>query len=246
MIRFEGKSLVLTGGSGGIGQATAKTFAAAGADVIVSDLDEKSLSAFKENIGAPATRILAFAADVTRMEDCEALMAFAGEKFGGLDFLVNCAGIYPDQLAETMTEGQWQKVLTVNLTGTFHACRSSFSYLRPGGAIVNLASVSGHRGSYAHSHYAASKGGVLGFSRSLAIELAPRIRVNAVSPGIIDTPMVSALLSRSEQQLVESTPLKRLGTAQEVANVIAFLCSDLASFVTGETVHVNGGLYIAS
>jgi 3-oxoacyl-[acyl-carrier protein] reductase len=110
--------------------------------------------------------------------------------------------------------------------------------------VVNIASMAGHRGSYQHAHYAAAKGAVLSFTRSLALELAPRVRVNAVSPGLIDTPMVRPLMAARGPQLIEQTPLKRLGTSEEVARVIAFLCSDWASFITGETVHVNGGLYI--
>ncbi len=112
--------------------------------------------------------------------------------------------------------------------------------------MVNIASMAGHRGSYQHAHYAAAKGAVLSFSRSLALELAPRVRVNAVSPGLIDTPLVQPLLKVRGPQLIDQTPLKRLGTSEEVARVIAFLCSDWASFITGETVHINGGLYIVS
>src|SRR5690606_40591374 len=126
----------------------------------------------------------------------------------------------------------------------FYTCRVIAPLLREGGAIVTIASVAGHRGSYQHAHYAAAKGAVLAFSRSLALELAPRIRVNAVSPGLIDTPMVQPLLDVRGEELIAAMPLKRLGRPEEVARAIAFLCSDGASFIHGETLHINGGLYI--
>ncbi len=145
-----------------------------------------------------------------------------------------------------MTDEQWRETIGINLDGVFYTCRAIAPLLRDGGAIVNIASMAGHRGSYQHAHYAAAKGAVLSFSRSLALELAPRIRVNAVSPGLIDTPMVKPLLAARGDELLAATPLKRLGQPEEVARAIAFLCSDWASFITGETLHINGGLYIAS
>ncbi len=145
-----------------------------------------------------------------------------------------------------MDDGHWRNGIGVNLDGVFYTCRAAIPRMAEGGAIVNVASMAGHRGSYSHADYAAAKSGVLGFSRSLAIELAPKVRVNAVSPGLIDTPMVQPLMRAKGDVLLDMTPMKRLGTGEEVGRVVAFLCSDWSGFVTGETIHVNGGLYIAS
>ncbi len=155
------------------------------------------------------------------------------------------AGLYRDQLVDGMTDAQWQQGIGVNLDGVFHCCRAAVPLLGDGAAIVNVASMSGHKGSYLHAPYAAAKGAVLAFTRTLALELAPQVRVNAVSPGLIDTPLVKPLLDRQGPQLIDSTPLKRLGRPDEVAKVVAFLCSDWASFITAETIHINGGLYIS-
>ena len=146
-----------------------------------------------------------------------------------------------------MTDEKWAETIGINLDGVFYTCRAAVPKLRDGGAVVNIASMAGHRGSYQHAHYAAAKGGVLTFSRSLMHELAPRgIRVNCVSPGLIDTPLIQPLLAVQGDTLLKATPLKRLGTTEEVAKAIAFLCSDWASFVNGETLHINGGLYVVS
>jgi 3-oxoacyl-[acyl-carrier protein] reductase len=149
-------------------------------------------------------------------------------------------------MVHSMTDAQWRQTIAVNLDSVFFTCRAAIPVMADGGAIVNIASMAGHRGSYMHTHYAAAKGAVLTFSRSLARELAPRIRVNAVSPGLIDTPLIQPLLKVSGPALIEQTLLKRLGKPEEVARVIAFLCSDWSSFLTAETIHINGGLHIAS
>jgi 3-oxoacyl-[acyl-carrier protein] reductase len=167
------------------------------------------------------------------------------DRFGSLDFLVTGAGIYREQLIEGMTDEQWRETLAVNLDGVFFTCRAAAPLLNEGGAVVNVASMSGHTGSYMHGHYAATKGAVLAFTRTLALELAPKVRVNAVSPGLIDTPMVGRLMDLQGDRLLDMTPLKRLGAPEEVGKVVAFLCSDWASFITAETIHINGGLYVS-
>jgi 3-oxoacyl-[acyl-carrier protein] reductase len=159
---------------------------------------------------------------------------------------VTSAGLYRDQMVHDMTDAQWRQAVGVNLDGVFYSSRAAIPLFIQGSAICNVASMAGHRGSYMHSHYAASKGGVLTFSRTLALELAPKVRVNSVSPGIIDTPLVQPLLAKQGQKLLESTPMKRWGLPIEVAQTVAYLCSDWSSFITGETLHINGGLYIAS
>lgn len=246
MFDFRGKTLLLTGANGGITRATAQQFFALGANLVLTDLNETALTGFAAELDASGRRVTALKGDATNPADAEAAVAEAQRRFGGLDFLVTGAGLYLDQLIETMTDAQWRQSIGVNLDGVFFACRAASKALRAGGAVVNIASMAGHRGSYQHAHYAAAKGAVLSFTRSLAAELAPRVRANAVSPGLIDTPMVKPLMAARGAALLEQTPLKRLGTPEEVAQVVAFLCSDWASFITGETVHINGGLYVAS
>jgi 3-oxoacyl-[acyl-carrier protein] reductase len=155
------------------------------------------------------------------------------------------AGLYPEGGLAAMSESEWRRAIDVNLNGVFLTCRSAARHLRDNSAVVMVSSIAAHRGSAMHAHYAAAKGGVLSLMRSLALELAPRTRVNAVSPGIIESEMTRTLVAARGEQLVAQTPLGRLGRPGEVASVIAFLCSDAASFITGETIHVNGGLYVA-
>lgn len=247
MFDFSGKVLVLSGANGGITRSIARTFYGLGAGVLLTDLDEAGVRAFGEDLDRTESgRVATAKVDVTRSGEVNAAAELCRERFGHADFLVTGAGLYLDQLVETMTDEQWSRTIAVNLDGVFHFCRAFSPLLRDGGAIVNIASVAGHRGSYQHAHYAAAKAAVLGFSRSLMHELAPRhVRVNCVSPGLIDTPLVAPLLRARGPQLLEATPLRRLGQPEEVARVVAFLCSDWASFITGETVHVNGGLYVA-
>lgn len=246
MFTFDGKILLLTGANGGITRAIARTFFDLGASMVLTDLDGPGVQRFAREVDPGGKRIVTMKVDVTKSEECDASLRLCKEKFGKLDFLVNGAGLYLDQLVATMTDAQWRQTIGVNLDGVFYTCRAAIPLLAEGGAIVNIASMAGHRGSFQHTHYAAAKGAVLTFSRSLARELAPRVRVNAVSPGLIDTPLIQPLLKVGGPALIEQTPLKRLGRPEEVARVIAFLCSDWASFVTAETVHINGGLHVAS
>ncbi|MDP6951488.1 MAG: SDR family NAD(P)-dependent oxidoreductase [Alphaproteobacteria bacterium] len=246
MLDLTDKVLVLSGANGGISRAIARQFWDCGARLALSDLDAEGLQAFADELDPSGERVLVDKVDVSDWDDVEASVAHCQEVFGGADYLVTGAGIYLEKPFDEMSPGEWSRTIAVNLDGTFHLCRAIQPILRDGGAIVNIASVAGHRGSLRHAHYGAAKGGVLGLTRSLAQELAERnIRVNAVSPGIIDTVMVEHTMAARGNELIAATPLKRLGTAAEVASVVLFLCSDMASFVTGESVAVNGGLYIS-
>jgi 3-oxoacyl-[acyl-carrier protein] reductase len=245
MFGFSGKTLFLTGANGSISRAIAQLFFDLGAACILTDLDEAGVTAFAGELDPSGQRAIGLRQDAAVSADAEKCLAAAKERFGAIDFVVTGAGLYRDKMVRDMSDEQWRQTIDVNLSGVFYTCRAAIPILADGGAIVNIASMAGHRGSYMHSHYAAAKGAVLTFSRSLALELAPRVRVNAVSPGLIEGPMVQPLLA-ARPELIDQTPLKRLGTPEEVARLVTFLCSDWASFITGETVHVNGGLYIGS
>jgi 3-oxoacyl-[acyl-carrier protein] reductase len=246
MFDFKGKSLLLTGANGGITRSIAKTFFDLGADMVLTDLNGPGLEAFARELDPSVKRVTAVKVDITKSSEVDASVQVCKQKFGKLDFVVNGAGLYLDQMVASMTDAQWAQTIGVNLDGVFYTCRAAIPLLVQGSAIVNIASMAGHRGSYMHTHYATAKGGVLAFSRSLARELAPKVRVNAVSPGLIDTPLIQPLLKVSGPALIDQTVLKRLGRPEEVATTIAFLCSDWASFITAETVHINGGLHICS
>ncbi|MGG4605222.1 SDR family NAD(P)-dependent oxidoreductase [Paenalcaligenes sp. Me131] len=244
MLGLEKKTVLITGAAGGIGRALALRLAQAGAQVALCDRDASALEKLEQEIREQGGVAARYAADVSSQPSCQALAKAVAAQFGGIDSLVHSAGIYPESKVAEMSAEQWRQLMQINLDGTFYMCQAVMPYLSERSNIVNLSSMAGHRGSYAHAHYSASKGAVTSFSKSLALELAPRTRVNCVAPGIIETAMTRDLLQEKGQALLASTPLKRFGTAQEVADVILFLCSDLASFVTGETIHVNGGLYM--
>lgn len=246
MFDFQRRVLWLTGANGGISRAIARTFFELGATCVLTDLDERGVVAFAQELDPSGARCLGVRQDASNSSDAAAVASIIGSKYGRLDFLVNAAGLYKDQLVYDMSDDQWHQSIAVNLDGVFFACRAAIPLFVDGSSIVNIASMAGHRGSYMHSHYASSKGAVLTFSRSLALELAPKTRVNAVSPGIIDTPLVQPLLEKQGTKLIDSTPMKRFGSPEEVGKLVAFLCSDWASFITAETIHINGGLYVAS
>ncbi|MEO3473914.1 SDR family NAD(P)-dependent oxidoreductase [Roseomonas sp. CAU 1739] len=245
MFDLTGKVALITGATGGIPRATATLFRSLGAHLVLTDLDPAAIEAFVASLPAGEPRILTARVDVTRPDQVDEALAMAGREFGGIDILVTGAGLYVEQEVATMTDADWRQTLAVNLDGVFHACRAAMPLLRKGGSIVNIASMAGHRGSVRHAHYAACKAAVLAFTRSLVHELSPRgIRANCVSPGIIATPMTEAIMAQNGTALIAATPMRRFGTPEEVASVIAFLASDAAAFVTGETIHINGGLYM--
>lgn len=246
MYDFENKTLLLTGANGGIGRAVAQLFYAHGANLVLADLDHAGLETFAHELGGDvARRVAVLRMDAANPDDAQAAVDTAQARFGGVDYLVPSAGLYLAQPVQEMTDAQWRQTIAINLDGVFYLTRRTIPHLRDGSAIVNLTSMAGHRGAFYNAHYSASKGGLMSFTRSLARELGPKTRVNAVSPGVIATPMTNDLIARRGQESVEQTPLKRLGQPGEIASVIGFLCSSAASFITGEVIHVNGGLYIA-
>ncbi len=241
--RLDGKVGVLTGAAGAIGGAIARELAGAGMRLVLADLDVEGCRALADALGAE--RMLAARYDATDPGAATALVEAARDRFGAIDVLVPGAGIYPTDAVATMSDEAWRRCLAINLDGVFYLCRAAIPALTDGAAIVLIASVAGHYGSVDHTHYAAAKGGIVALGRSLAKELAPKVRVNVVSPGPIESPMVQPLMAARGAQVLAATPLGRLGTPEEVADGVTFLASPRASYVTGATLHVNGGLYLA-
>lgn len=243
MFDFSGRCVLVTGANGEIPRAVAEVFAAAGARLVLTDINPAGLEEFAAGLSAPD--VLVCRQDVADPADAASVAAQVAERFSQVDAVITGAGLYQHLSLPSITDAQWRQALAVNLDGVFLTIRAVLPLLSEGSSIVNITSVAGHRGSLDHTPYATAKGGVLTLTRSLAQELAPRTRVNAVSPGLIDTRMMQALDDTRKARMLETTPLRRLGTAREVAMVVAFLCSEAAGYITGEAVHVNGGLYMA-
>lgn len=241
---FEGRVVLITGGAGDIARAAARRFAEGGARLVLADTDATGLEAACADLKARGAGAEGRALDVTDVGAVEAAVAGLG---GGLDVLVNCAGIYRHRLVVEMSEQEWDQTLDVNLKGVFSACRAAgraMAARERGGVIVNLASVSAQRGSALHAHYCASKAGLIGFGRALAIELAPRVRVNAVAPGIIESRMIEEMLRVRGEEWRRQIPLARFGRPEDVAEAILFLASDRAAYINGAVLNVNGGMWM--
>jgi 3-oxoacyl-[acyl-carrier protein] reductase len=249
MFDFKGKVALVTGASRGIGRAVAVTLARGGASVALSYAGNEAAAAealrLVEEAGAPRARLHRF--DVADPAACSAAVEAIVGEWGGLHVLVNNAGVALDQLVMRVKDEEWNRQLQVNLTGAFNLIRAAARPMmkQRGGAIVNLTSVVGEMGNAGQAAYAASKAGLIGLTKSVARELASRhVRVNAVAPGYVDTDMTQALPEAARAKLLELIPLARMGTAQDVAEAVAFLASEQASYVTGEVLRVNGGMYM--
>lgn len=239
-----GRVVLVTGGSGDIGRAIARRFLTLGAHVALGDLqpDERLVGELSSE-----SSVLAVELDVTSRESAEAAVRRTVEHYGKLDVLVNNAGIADRHHISEMTDEAWDRVLDVNLRGAFLMTRAALAHMMPRreGWIVSIASVGGKSGA-TDANYVASKAGLIGFTKAVARDVAPYgIYVNAVAPGPVDTTMVRAMNPERLQRMLDNTPLGRLATPEEVANVVAFLASPLASYIVGATIDVNGGLLMA-
>jgi len=235
---LDGRVAFVTGASSGIGAAVARRFVAAGARVLAFDRTPLPAGILTADNG------LFCEGDVTRQETVDAALVRALEHFGCVDAVVNCAGVTADAVSWKLTDEQWARVLDVNLTGSFHVVRAAIPILRKGGggAIVLISSVNGLRGKFGQANYAASKAGVIALAKSAALETAAfGIRVNAVAPGYVKTPMTAAIPESFQHEALKETPLGRLAEPEDVADPILFLCSPLARHVTGVVLRVDGG-----
>jgi 3-oxoacyl-[acyl-carrier protein] reductase len=243
----KGKRIIVTGAAQGIGKAIAALLAERGAALLLCDVNLEKTEETAREIGGGAGTCLACKADVTAPADAEALVQEAVRRLGAVDGLVNNAGITRDNVLLRMKEDQWDQVMAVNLKGTFNCTKSAVRAMlrQKKGTVINIASITGLMGNAGQANYSASKAGVIGFTKAVAREYADRgITVNAVAPGFIQTAMTDAIPEKEREALIGQIPLKRLGTPLDVAQVVCFLASDEAAYITGQVIGVNGGLYM--
>jgi 3-oxoacyl-[acyl-carrier protein] reductase len=246
MKRLQGRVCIVTGGAQGIGYATAKRLLNDGATVAVCDVRRESVDAAVSGL-AEFGPVEGHVVDVTRRDQINAMVTAVRERHGAIDVLVNNAGITIDARLQKMDDDQFDRVIDVNLKGTFNCARAVVDTMvaQGRGAILNASSVVGIYGNFGQTNYAASKFGVIGFVKTWARELGPKgVRCNAVAPGFIETPILQTIPEKVLHQMKERVPLKRLGTAEDIANVYAFLASDDAAYINGAVIEVSGGLTV--
>ncbi len=244
MIDFKNKKILITGATGGIGGALVKKFVSLGGTVLATGTKDDKLDLIKKN--NPNVKIKKF--NLSEHSKIEGFIESSSSELGGLDVLVNNAGINVDNLSIRMKDEEWKKVIDINLTSTFLLSKYAIKSMLKNkfGRIVNITSIVGHTGNLGQANYSASKSGIVGMSKSLAIEYAKKnITINCVSPGFIISDMTENIAEKVKAFLTSRIPMGKLGTGEDVSNCVAFLSSDSASYVTGETIHVNGGMYMS-
>jgi 3-oxoacyl-[acyl-carrier protein] reductase len=242
-IDLTGRAAIVTGASQGLGAAIAAVLYRAGASVVVNHYpDEANGRKAKEVVEGLGERAVALPADVRKPAECAAMVAGAVERFKKIDIVVNNAGILRDRTLKNLSDDDWQAVIDTNLTGVFNVCRAANAAMVDGGRIVNISSIAAAMGFIGQAYYAAAKAGIMGLTKVLSRELARRrINVNAVAPGVVLTEMGKSIPEQHRAEMMKAIPLGRFAEPSEIADVVLFLCSDLASYITGQTLHVNGG-----
>ncbi len=243
-MNFENKKILITGASGGIGKSLIRKFHDLGGSILATGTKIEKLEALKNEF--KKIKIKPFKLD--NHSEIEKFIEESFQELNGIDILVNNAGITLDNISLRLTEENWKKVLDINLTSTFLMCKFAIKKMlkNKNGKIINITSIVGHTGNLGQANYAASKSGIIGFSKSLAIEYAKKnININCVSPGFIETEMTKGINDDFKKVLIQKIPSGTLGKPEDVANCVAFLASNLSNYITGETLHVNGGMYMA-
>jgi len=243
-MNLKNKKVLITGATGGIGNSLIKKFNDLGAKIVATGTNEQKLTNLKNNF--PSIKIEKFKLD--EHSEIESFIDKIDKELEGLEILVNNAGITLDNLSIRLTEENWKKVIDINLNSSFFMCKFAIKKMlkKKYGKIINITSVIGHTGNAGQANYAASKAGIIGFSKSLAIEYAKKnININCVSPGFIKTEMTEKINEKSKEILIGKIPAGKIGSGEDVSNCVAFLASDEAKYINGETIHVNGGLYMA-
>ena len=244
-MNFNGKTALITGAGRGIGKTIAEKLAKFGSNIALADMNPVSDDVLKE-IEENGTRCLAYKLDVTDVDAVDSVVKKIIDETGGIHILVNNAGITQDNLFMRMKPEQWLQVIDVNLNGVFHVTKSVIRTMvkQHSGRIINISSVVGFSGNPGQVNYSSTKSGLIGFTKSLSREVGTRgITVNAVAPGFINTAMTQALNESQQQAILSQIPLGRMGEADDIANAVAFLASEEASYITGTVLHVNGGMY---
>tara|TARA_B100001248_G_scaffold68660_1_gene48483 strand:- start:14187 stop:14921 length:735 start_codon:yes stop_codon:yes gene_type:complete len=244
MIKLKDKKILITGATGGIGKSLINKFNNYGCKIIATGTNETKLESLKKEFkGISVERF-----KLDEHDKIENFIEKVDKDLGGIDILVNNAGINLDNLSIRLTEENWKKVLDLNLTSTFLMCKFSIKKMlkKKYGKIINITSIVGHTGNLGQANYSASKAGIVAFSKSMAIEYAKKnININCVSPGFIKTDMTDGIDEEFKKILISKIPSGNLGTGDDVSNCVAFLASDMANYINGETIHVNGGMYMA-
>lgn len=244
-IDLSNKTALVTGASQGLGEITAKRLCEAGCNVVVNYFEDPggvNRDRAQRVAASLGENAVALEADVRDLSAVQRMVKNAIDRFGGLDIVVNNAGILRDRTLKKMTPDDWHQVIDTNLTGIFHVMKAVVEHLNDNGRVVSLSSISGVLGFFGQSNYAAAKAGVIGFTKVMSREFAKRgITVNAVAPGVVLTEMGASIPENLRNEMLKSIPLGRFGEAREIADVVVFLCSEMASYVTGQLIHVNGG-----
>ena len=243
-MNFKNRKILITGATGGIGNCLVEKFNNLGATIMASGTNEEKL----DNLKKKFSNIQVERFKLDEHDKIEQFVEKVDKKLDGLDILINNAGITLDNLSIRLTEENWKKVLDINLTSSFLMCKYAIKKMlkKRYGKIINITSIVGHTGNLGQANYAASKAGIVAFSKSLAIEYAKKnININCVSPGFIKTEMTDRINEEFKQNLISKIPSGKLGSGEDVSNCVAFLASDMANYISGETIHVNGGMYMA-